>query len=386
MQVGWIALILGMALPAHGDGDFVTSCPVDRERSVVPAAQPWNTGGGVDSDDCRYAVEADGQRRVLGLDDVVECSRCHAAFRRDHLELTLSVAEKDAIRAAVGDDLVTSDLPGVRRLELAAATYGALTTLPENASPQAIRAVLLLQSAWAARAEAVLRGPDAGYRPQTLAQAWTLLQELDVRAAAEPGVEGGPADALLVDLERARAALGKIDGVPLAARFALEHVHLELMRAERRAMWLRDERSRTEREQANEAGALHRGDLLLAVACAWERWGDPVRRDHWLDAVEVFAGEGAAAERLQREVVRIRRSCAEERRLLGVARESLLNVADAAAGPPERARLLYLAGDAARRRGELELARADLHAAAAAFPPGEAAARAEALLEHMEGE
>jgi hypothetical protein len=85
--------------------------------------------------------------------------------------------------------------------------------------------------------------------------------------------------------------------------------------------------------------------LRRALAKALIRYGSPARWRVQLDAL------GAEADGM-------RVACAEEARLLKDARASFLEAAEGTTGAAEKARLLFLAGDAARRRGEDDEAQA----------------------------
>ena len=103
-----------------------------------------------------------------------------------------------------------------------------------------------------------------------------------------------------------------------------------------------------------------------ALARAWIRFGTPMRWSPLVDAL------GPAGEL-------IREACRDEARLLAQAGPLFIDAAGHAASPSEQARLFFLGGDCARRRGESE-AWQHLEAAARLASDTEAGRRAAALL------
>jgi len=355
--------VLLAAGAARAQGPATSSCPVDATRLELPPARPWNTGGGEDPDGCRYAVAADGGRRVVGLDAVVACPRCGVALPVADLGVELTAAERarlEAIPAAVPQ----SPWPAVRRHEVAAAVYEALGPERLGADPAA-RAELLLRAAWAARGAAVLAGPDHGYRPRTPAEARRRLAELERRL----GRSGGRRPLLEQVLDEVEAIRRVIDAVPSSAPttdLALERLRARMAALEQDLLVLRSEAAEPAPGAADDPAELH-----LAVARAAMRFGDPARRERWLEEARARFGEP-----LEPQLDPIRRAAREEARLLGRAEEALLAAAERVGDPSERSRLLFLAGEAARRVGRDEDARSRYEAARSAAPDGLPAERA----------
>ena len=190
-------------------------CPVDGVRLPLPTAHAWNDAGGIDSDGCRWSLDAEGRWRVAGSSAVVACPQCRAAFRFDHLPLPLTQAEADRVRAALAQAPHTPDDP-VGRFRLAAVTYEALGADRVRALGlgfDAFLGELLLHAAWAARAAAVLPQFDVSYRPRDLVrarQALTALEEGTLRQRRR----GPSVDELLLEVERMRLLTRRVDQLP----------------------------------------------------------------------------------------------------------------------------------------------------------------------------
>lgn len=367
-----IVLLAGSAAARAADP---VSCPVDGSPLTLPPARAWNAGAGSDSDGCLWAIDAEGRRWVVGVDDHVACEACHAVFTADQVARRLTSAQVDAIRAAVAADPSGPDLPSnARRLERAADSRRAALAASPGADAAAIEAeagALLLRAAWAARADAVLGGADDGYRPRTTAEARARLAALEERVRRGTDQDPGRAHlaAAEADLEGLRAALDHLEGrLPLGAD--------QLPAARARHLLADLERRLLETRAHLAAGTSSEPGLELVLARAWTRFGDPARRERWLDDARTRHGPAIATE-----VERVRRACAEEARLLARARACFEAAATSpGAAPDERARLLFLAGDTARRTGDLAAARALLERAIAADPHGRLAGAAQALL------
>jgi hypothetical protein len=366
------AVLLGAAPARPADP---VPCPIDGAPLALPAARAWNAGAGSDSDGCVWAIDAEGRRRVVGVDDHVTCGGCGAVFTTDPTEARLTPAQVAAVRAAVAADPQGARVAtNARRLERAADTRrAALAALPgATAAVDAEAGGLLLRAAWAARAEAVLGGADDGYHPRTIAEARERLAALEERVRRGTDQDPGRAHlaAAEADIEGLRAALDLLEGrLPLGAD--------QLPAARARHLLADLERRLLETRAHLAAGTSSEPGLELVLARAWTRFGDPARRDRWLDDARARHGPSIAAE-----VERVRRACAEEARLLGRARACFEAAAAAASAgaPDERARLWFLAGDAARRTGDAVGARALLERAVAADPQGRLAGAAQALL------
>lgn len=379
-----LALVAALGAVALGEvhaQEGPTACPIDGAALARPAARPWNAGAGVDSDGCTWALDADGRRRVAELDPVVVCPSCGVAVRARHLESPLSPVAAGRARQALA--ALPPETRG-RPLERAAAAYGALgPDHPDAIDPEADRGQLLLAAAWASRAEAALAGDDGGYRPATVAAARAHLAALESRARggdAAPEVRALEASERAIDAAR-REVEGRVALTP-SERLAAAGLRRTLAAVERSLLELR--------AAVRPPEALPDVGLELVLARAWVRYGRPASREHWLSAARGRFGEQVSAE-----VERVRRACAEEARLLGLARGAFLTAAGRTprARPGERARLAFLAADAARRCGD-PAARDELRAlstppepAAGAEPgpeerlAGAIAARARELLE-----
>lgn len=355
-----------LALAAAARADV---CPVDGTRLPPSPPRPWNAGAGVDSDGCAWSIAADGRRWVVGL-DVVTCPGCAAVFPAHDHPTSLSPAQVAAARASVVGG--PGDRGAREALERAAALQRAvLEATPDADDEQLARlGAVLLRAAWAARAEAVLGGPDGGYRPRSVTAARAQLEALEERVRR--GSDQDPATAhlelALADVDGLRGAVdaleGRLTGVDLVVVARARHLLGDL---ERR---VREARAGAAAGAPSEAGA----ELMLARG--WIRFGDVARRERWLAAARARHGEAISTE-----VTRVRQACAEEARLLELARACFTEAATRARTPAERARLLFLAGDAARRAGDLEQARGLLARAIEAAPQGRLAGVARALVE-----
>lgn len=362
-----LAALVALGASARAE-DRPTACPIDGAALARPAARPWNAGAGVDSDGCTWALDADGRRRVAELDPVVVCPSCGVAVRVRHLERPLSPAAPGRARQALA--ALPPDTRG-RPLERAAAVYGALgPDHPDAVDPDADRGQLLLAAAWAARAEAALAGDDGGYRPATVAAARAHLEALESRArGGDAAPEVRALEASERALDAARREVERRVALTPAERLAAAGLRRTLAAVERSLLELR--------AAVRPPEALPDVGLELVLARAWVRYGRPASVEHWLSAARGRFGEQVSAE-----VERVRRACAEEARLLAAAREALLAAAGRAprSRPGERARLAFLAADAARRCGE-PAARDELRALATPpEPPAGAAPGAEERL------
>ncbi len=369
-MVGAALACLVWAEPAQAQ-----ACPLDGSPLTAPARPPWNAGAGVDSDGCVWSLDPTGARRVVGL-DVVECGSCRGVF--DPAELGAGAEPVDVERARAVLRALSDGKGGARRgedgalelLERAAALARALA--PRDPAREGM---LLLRAAWAARARAVLGGDDGGYRPRSIGEARALLAKAEGRAAR--GGDDDPALELIASMERGvEAARRDLEAVEVLGAPGPDGVGLRWDLAQARARLVGVERDLAAlRRRISPPTALPAVGLELVLARAWARFGDPAARDRWLLAAGVRHGARVAAE-----VERIRDACAVERDLLARARP-LLEAAGQAARGEDRARLLLLAGDAARRTGDATAARPLLEAAAAADPTSPWAGRARLLLE-----
>ena len=326
-------------------------CPVDGVRLALPTAHVWNDAGGLDSDGCRWSLDAEGGWRIAGLNAVVACPQCHAAFRFDHLPLPLTQAESDRVRAALARTPHRVDDPA-GRFQLAVITYEALGSDRVRALGLGLDAFLgelLLHAAWAERGGAVLPQFDAAYRPRDLPRARRTLIALEEGTLRQrrrgPGV-----GELLLEAERLRLLARQVDQLPDPVASVLSDRLVEhLIRLEQSLYALRDALP------AERAAAGSDADAHLGLVRAWLRYGDPERRAAWERSARTRFGEvvegplraiAAAAER--------------EAALLDAAGARFATAAEAPdLTPPRRARLHFLAGDCARRRGDAE--RAALH-------------------------
>ena len=345
-----LILVLTLALTAARGGE--TPCPLC-ESPVVTAARPWNFAGGIDSDGCGYALDERGERRVVGLGRVGECSRCGLAFEPGAPLVRQGLAEAlPAERKRLG--LVRGQASEVgARHELAAwaATRGGPAPGEPPAEHQARAARLWLRAAWAARAEVVLTH-TRDYAPTTVEGARAALRLLLQRAARDPHElpEVRRLDDALAGLERGRVQLGETLGESSgpAARLRLLRRLQALDRLERDLL----RRKADSLRQAREREPLRPAELRRALFAAWVRYGRRARWERELSALEPGPRERARAA-LALEAARLARAAAAARA--------------AAKLEPERQRqaaLWFVAGDAARRRGELEQARADFARAA----------------------
>lgn len=375
------ALLLSFLLlaPALAGGD--ASCPLGDSGRLVRVERSWNLGGGVDSDGCAYGIDAQGRRRILGLEVVAECPRCGGAF------LTRPLGSR-AIPAPAQPGQLATEVKALReaflrerqlgprlergpRLELAARIYLALGERFGLDAParRALAGRLLLRAAWAARGRAVLQGPDAGFRPRSLPEVRAQLRSLEERHDADPAAEPSvrALDRSLADIGRTRQALARrIQGATPAERFAQAEARLGLDRLE---LELYARKARRLAQLAKEQ-PLGRKELGLARIRAWIRAGEARRVKRALKGLEP-----EAATQAMREAV------AEERRLLGLAATEL-RAAGEAKGLDARqaALLLFLAGDAARRRDQEALSRALFDKVRLLAPQDEAGKRAAHLL------
>lgn len=332
-------------------------CPTGQGGRLGVPSVPWNLGGGVDSDGCAYALDAEGKLRVLGLDVVDECLTCGGAFLVRPLGGVRpgggSSLPKDEVRALAAGFRQERGLAGqarlsaAARLELAARCYERFGPRLGVAAPEreALVGRLLLRAAWAARGEAVLAGPDAGFRPRSLAEVDEQLAALDARhdadAASAPEVRA--IERSLSDLGRVRATLeaGLAEAAPaerfrrLGAQLSLDRLEVELYaRKEGRLAELA-------RQQP-----LDRQQLSEARVRAWIRAGERRRWRRALEGAQEPSAQVAA------------RACAEEQRLLGLAQGFLRRAGEQSADLSRSALLLFLAGDAARRLGQESVSRA----------------------------
>lgn len=348
---------LAGALPARAD-----SCPVDGARLASSPRRAWNAGAGVDSDGCTWSIGADGRRWVVGL-DVVVCPGCAAVFLDGDVPATLTPAQAKAAREASA-----AQAPATlqARLERAAEVQRALH--PEPADAAAVGA-LYLRAAWAARQEAVVGGPDGGYRPRSVSEGRRRLDELEERVR-----RGGDVDPAAVRLDGAAADLDELRRTLAALEPHASGADLVLVARARHlvgaaALGVGEARARLAAGAPLEAGA------ELVLARGWIRDGDVARRERWLEAALARHGDAVAPE-----VARVRQACAEEARLLRLAR-ACFEAAAADAPPAERARLLFLAGDGARRAGDIEDAQRLLALVVELEPGGRLASAARALVE-----
>ena len=347
-------------------------CPIDGAALRLAAGGTWNAAGGEDSDGCTWAVDAAGRWRVVGLDEVVSCARCKSAWRGQDLGLRLGPAEERAITAALAS-VASSSIPLAERHERAAACYRALP--PALRPAPWLEAEMLLRAAWAARSEAVLADPAGGdpdplYRPRDPGEALDALRALEARL----GQGGRPShiEVMLVLLEQVREELGHCAPASTLAALARERAAHGLSRLEQELFALRA-------DLPPEVARRAQGEQLLALARAATRLGDPAARERWLRL-----GETRLGERLTARVQAVRQACAEEARLLGLAGQALLQAAEGETDPRQRARLLYLGGDCARRRGDPRAARAALSQVQPLYPEGRPAQWAAVLLRGLE--
>lgn len=334
------ALLIAAAIAARAQ-EVPAHCPVDGASLSVPPGGAWNAAGGVDSDGCTYAVDAGGRWRIPTLEEVVACARCGGAWRVQDLGLRLTQAEGDAVRGALAAaQSGFSWHPVAARHERAAASYAALGS-DRRPAPH-LAAEMLLRAAWAVRGEAVLGdAPDGSYRPRDPAEARAGLSEL--RARQGQGGRRSRIEAMQLALERTREELQACAPAGPTAALARQRARQALEQLEQELCALRS-------DLAPEAPEPER-DLLVALARAASRLGDPVERDRWLSVARSRLGE-----RVAQRLAALERAWTEESRLLALAGGELLRGAEATSDPREQARLLYLAGDCARRRGEPEKA------------------------------
>ncbi|MGE0711179.1 MAG: hypothetical protein AB7N76_29525 [Planctomycetota bacterium] len=364
----WALLLLAgvvRAAPAE------VPCPLC--RGPVPSeSAPYNAAGGADSDGCTYAIDRAGKRRVLGLDHVVSCGRCGLAFLRDRPppasdELRAPFA---AERARLG--LAAGRAPDAReRHELAAWLYARTPPAALGLAPgehEALVGELLLRAAWAARAEVALRGADGGYRPAEVEQARAQLTALEARVAFDPAEEpeGLRLDAALSALEAPReqleARLDRASSPRERARLAGDLA--ALARVERDLLARKQDHLRA----AAQREPLEPAALRQALLAAWVRFGLPARWRAALAALPEPERRAASA------------ALAAEQRLLAAAAARFRAAAQAATDARRKARLLFLVGDAARRRGLPDEAR-QAFAQVTLLAPGDLTARRAAALE-----
>ena len=359
-----LVLALAFALtPALGSE---TPCPLC-EAPVVTAARPWNFAGGIDSDGCGYALDQRGALRVVGLSAVRECSRCGLAFEPGQPLVRAGLREAlPAERKRLGlREGQPSEVGALHELAAWAAAKGGPAPGETKAAHLGRVARLWLRAAWAARAEAVL--PYArDYAPTSVERARQALASLQRRAARDP--HELPAvrriDDSLAGLGRGRVQLSESlsQSEQPGARLRLLRRLRTLDRLERDLF----ERKAEALRRAAEEEPLRPEELRRATFAAWVRYG---RRARWEQGLAELAP--AVRERVQAALRR------EERRL-GRAAEAARAAAQA---QPERglqAAWWFVAGDAARRRGELDAARKDF--ARAGQGERALALRAEALL------
>jgi hypothetical protein len=326
---------------------------------VSAQAEPWNLGGGVDSDGCRYAVDQSGRRRVPVDRSIVTCSTCNAGFPKELSTLTLTAAERVRVRAIATN---VGRSPG-RRWGVAAATLRllGLTRLGREGNLETRVGEMFLRGAWEARARAVKGKLTGGYAPMNLKEADEQVAILDRRVRQDPRRRPDVVnlECLLTELEAARASLDEgllagldaihsaVSGIDPSRR---EEAQQSLLQSRRSLLQSRSRFARLERQLLVQKLALldeegGREDLSVpqlrrALTTALIRSGSPARWRVHLD-------------KLGPEADVMRAACAEEAGLLESAKASFLQAAeDPQTGDAERARLLYLAGDAARRRGE----------------------------------
>jgi hypothetical protein len=377
----WFALaslalsLAPLAAPARGQEErLAVTCPLDSTRVAAPEPRAWNSGGGVDSDGCRWSLDATGLPRVVGADDVVLCPGCGLAFEAARGDRPLAPAQAAAARAAVAADQAARGSPATaaRRFERAALAWRAIlaaspAATPDGEDPDEVAGTLLLRAAWSARGEAAGGAGDAGYRPRTLAEARASLGALEERVAR------GDEDPVLQDLDGAGTDLEDLRDTLDGLEPALAPADLPLAARARRLLGDVERRLRAIGGRVAPGGAAAEG-LELALARGWARYGDPERRERWLDAALARHGQPVRAE-----VERVRAACAEEARLLRAASPALEAAAARRSGDA-RARLQFLAGDAARRAGAAADARRALTAVVAVDPAGRFVGPARALL------
>jgi hypothetical protein len=320
-------------------------CPIDGMRLPVPAPKPWNDAGGTDSDGCRWSIDTDGRWTVAGLDAVVACPKCHAAFLSDDLPFPLTKAQIEQVLQAVASVPPGSAEDPARRFRLAAATYDALGGARLGAAPvepDAFLGELLLRGAWAARATAVLPDFDAAYRPRDLPQALAALEGLEARLRQGARERGG-LDPLLLEVERLRSLTDMVDRLPGPAAASLSDRLTEaLILLEQELYALREDLP----DQQTARGSAEDRYVALVRACL--RYGDPTRRRAWAESARARFGE-VVEPRLQT----LAAACAREAELLELAEARFARAAEAPGLAPARvAALLFLAGDCARRRGD----------------------------------
>lgn len=364
-----LAAILCATAPAQ---ELPARCPLDGASVNLPGGGVWNTAGGEDSDGCLWAVEARQRWRIPILDEVVECGRCGGAWRVSDLGLTLTAPEREAIQAGLSAVGPLSSLPLAARHQRAAVCYRALAgRLP------GLDGEMLLRAAWAARSGAVLQeDPEPAYRPRDPREALAQMAQLETRLAQ--GGRPSRIETMLGLVEQARSELETCGPGAPPDEIARERAQQALQRMEQELCALRAE---LPPEAAERSAQRVQGDLQLTLARACLRLGDPRRRERWLDLAALRLGARGATR-----VEALRRLCAEEARLLTLAAPLLRAAATGAEGHPapqdprEQARLLYLAGDCARRCGEDEQARQDLERVRVLDPAGRPARWAAVLL------
>jgi len=373
-------LLLAALLPASAGGDV--ACPLGDSGRLVRVQRPWNLGGGVDSDGCAYGIDAQGRRRILGLEVVAECPRCGGAFLARPLATKglpapaapapeLKTQVKSIVEAFRRERQLGPRLAPGDRLELSARIYLALGQRLglEKGASGALAGRLYLRAAWAARGRAVLQGADAGFHPRDLGEVEAQLRSLERRHDADPAAEPTvrALDKSLQDVSRARQALAKrLMGASPQERFVQAEARLSLDRLEQE-LYTRKARRLAELKREQPLG---RKELGLARVRAWIRAGRArdVRR-------------ALAASEAEPATLSLRAAVAEEQRLLGLAAAELRAAAEAkGVGGRQAALLHFLAGDAARRRGQRALSRAHFERARELAPQDEAGKRAASLL------
>jgi len=358
-----ILALLFVLTPALG-GE--TPCPLC-ETPVVTSARPWNFAGGIDSDGCGYALDQRGALRVVGLLAVRECSRCGLAFEPGQPLVTAGLAKSLAAeRKRLGLEAGRESEVGARH-ELAAWAAERGGPAPGEGRGAYLQRVarLWLRAAWAARGRVVVaEGQD--YAPTSVEGARAALARLQERVARDPHAlpEVRRLDDSLAGLERGRVQLTET-----LAQASAPATRLRLLRRLRTLDRL--ERDLLERKgdalrRAQQREPLRPRALRRALLSAWVRYG---RRARWEEGLAGLA---------PREREPVRAALALEARRLGKAAEAARAAAKLEPVRQRQAALWFVAGDAARRRGELDLARRDFTRAGQA--DAELGQRAQALL------
>jgi hypothetical protein len=147
--LGWVVLVL-LATPAFAQvpaSDEIT-CPLDGYHFRVPAAEPGDRSGGMDSDGCPHDLKGETLAQTL-----VVCPRCNYAAGRLDFASPLQDEQKRRLLGALvrstyrGVTDGVADIPGWERFRLAAKCAAALGNVKDETTDTKF-------AAWVVRAEA----------------------------------------------------------------------------------------------------------------------------------------------------------------------------------------------------------------------------------------